>query len=167
MNKTLIVYGTRKGTTTDTVNAMAEVLRTDYGFEVDICASGSLRLYKKRINEFDNIIIGTSIVSGRWKSSILSFTRKKLFEGKHVAVFVTAGGTMNKVKKYGIKKTEAANEAIEKYIDKYLDKFKFSPVSKAAFGGKVIKKEKTKYNNWDQSDIIAWTKELGSKLMRN
>ncbi len=167
MNKTLIVYGTRKGTTTDTVNTIAEVLKSDHSHEVDICESGKIKLYKKRINEFDNIIIGTSIVSGRWKSSILSFARKNLFEGKNVAVFVTAGGTMNKVKKYGITKTEATNEAVVKYIDKYLGKFKFSPVSKAAFGGKVIKKEITRYNNWNRSDIIAWTKELGSKLIDN
>jgi menaquinone-dependent protoporphyrinogen IX oxidase len=71
------------------------------------------------------------------------------------------------VKKYGITKTEATNEAVVKYIDKYLGKFKFSPVSKAAFGGKVIKKEITRYNNWNRSDIIAWTKELGSMLINN
>lgn len=164
MNKTLIVYGTRKGTTTDTVQIIAEVLRCDYNHEVEICESSQLKAYKKRLIEFNNIIIGTSIVSGWWKGRVLSFAKKDLFEGKHVAVFVTAGGTLNKVQKYGMTKSEAVNEAIQKYIDKYLKKFKFNPISKTAFGGRVIKKEILRYNNWDKSDIETWTKDLGNKL---
>jgi menaquinone-dependent protoporphyrinogen IX oxidase len=164
MNKTLIVYGTRKGTTTDTVQTIAEVLRSDYNHEVDICESSQLRVYKKRLNEFNNIIIGSSIVSGWWKDRVLSFAKNDFFEGKHDAVFVTAGGTLNKVQKYGLTKSEAIDEAIQKYIDKYLMKFKFNPISKAAFGGKVIKREVLRYNSWDKSDIVAWTKDLGIKL---
>ena len=164
MTKTLIVYGTRKGTTTETVQVIAEVLKLVHNQEVDICESHQLRIYKKRLNEFGNIIIGSSIVSGWWKGSILSFARKDLFDGKRVAVFVTAGGTLNKVKKYGITKTEAVNEAIEKYIDKYLKKFKFIPISKAAFGGRVVKKGMLKYNSWEKSDIEDWAKDLGKKL---
>jgi len=164
MNKTLIVYGTRKGTTTDTVQIIANVLRIDYNHEVDICESSQLRAFKKRLIEFNNIIIGSSIVSGWWKGRVLSFAKKDLFKGKHVAVFVTAGGTLNKVQKYGLTKSEAIDEAIQKYIDKYLKKFKFNPISKIAFGGKVIKKEVLRYNNWDKSDIINWTNDLGNKL---
>jgi menaquinone-dependent protoporphyrinogen IX oxidase len=164
MNKTLIVYGTRKGTTTDTVQVIAEVLRYDFNHEVDICESVQLRSYKKRLSEFNTILIGSSIISGRWKGRVLSFAKKDLFKGKNVAVFVTAGGTLNKVQKFGLTKKEAINEAIGRYIDKYLEKFKFNPVSKAAFGGKVIRREVLKYNSWDKSDIITWTKELGNKL---
>jgi menaquinone-dependent protoporphyrinogen IX oxidase len=164
MNKTLIVYGTRKGTTTETVKVIADVLVSDYNHEVDICESSQLKSYKKRLNEFSNIVIGSSIVSGSWKGRILSFAKKDLFKGKNVAIFVTAGGTLNKVQKYGLSKLEATNEAIQKYIDKYLRKFKFNPISKGAFGGKVIKKETVRYNSWDKSDIVAWTKDLGIKL---
>ncbi|MCL6100951.1 MAG: hypothetical protein M1292_00445 [Bacteroidetes bacterium] len=164
MKKTLIVFGTRKGTTKETVQIIAEILRTDYNHEVDICESGQIRTYKKRLSEFNNIIIGSSIVSGRWKSQILTFAKKDIFSGKNVAIFVTAGGTLNKVQKYGYTKSEAINEAIQNYIDKYLKKFKFDPISKTAFGGKVIKKGVLKYNSWDKSDIIAWTNDLGIKL---
>jgi len=164
MNKTLIVYGTRRGTTTDTVQTIAEILKSDYNQQVDICESGQLRVYKKRLNEFNNIIIGSSIVSARWKSQILSFAKKDIFKGKNVAIFVTAGGTLNKVQKYGLTKSDATNEAIVKYIDKYLKKFKFDPISKTAFGGKVIKREILRYDSWDKSDIIAWAHEMGIKL---
>lgn len=164
MNNTLLVYGTRKGTTTDTVQTIAEVLRSDFNHSVDICGSDKLKLYKKRRNEFDNIIIGSSVVSGRWKSRVLSFAKKDQFGNKNVAVFVTAGGTLNKVQKYGMTKQDAVDEAIQKYIEKYSGRFKFTPVSKAAFGGKVVKKKGIKYNNWDKSDIEAWAKELGIKF---
>jgi len=164
MIKTLIVYGTRKGTTTDTVQALAEVLRSDYNHEVDICESVQLKVYKKRLNEYNNIIIGSSIVSGWWKGSVLSFSKQNLFKGKKVAVFVTAGGTLNKVQKYGLTKSDATEEAIQKYIDKYLKKFKFVPISKTAFGGKVIKKDVVRYNSWVKSDIVSWANELGIKF---
>ncbi len=164
MNKTLIIYGTRKGTTTETVQLIAEVLKNEYNHEVDICESSQLKYYKKRLNEFNNIIIGSSIVSDWWKGRILSFAKKDIFSGKNVAVFVTAGGTLNKVIKYGITKEEAINEAIQKYINKYSKKFKFHPISKAAFGGKVFKKGIVRYNSWNQEDIVNWAKEIGEKL---
>lgn len=164
MNKTLIIYGTRKGTTSETVAVIAEVLRDKFSHNVEVTDTKKMRYYRKRINEYDNIIIGSSIVSGRWKGQILSFAKRDLFSNKKVAVFVTAGGTLNKVKKYGITKEEAINEAIEKYIEKYIEKFKFTPVSKGAFGGKVIKKGVEKYNSWNKDDIINWTVNLSEKL---
>jgi menaquinone-dependent protoporphyrinogen IX oxidase len=164
MNKTLIVFGTRKGTTTETVLLIAEILKDKYSHIVDISDTSQIKHYRKRINEFDNIIIGSSIVSGLWKSKVLSFAKRDIFNGKNVAIFVTAGGTLNKVEKYGITKEEAINEAVRNYIDKYSKKFNFIPISKIAFGGKVIKSKKIRYNNWDREDIINWTIDLGNKI---
>ncbi len=164
MNKTLIVYGTRKGTTTETVLLIAEVLKEKFLHEVDISGTKEMRYYRKRIDEYDNIIIGSSIMSGRWKNKILSFAKRDIFTDKTVAVFVTAGGTLNKVNKYGITKEAAVIEAIENYINKYEDKFKFVPISKAAFGGRVIKKRKIKYDSWNREDIITWSVDLGDKI---
>ena len=162
--KTLIVYGTRKGMTTETVSVIAGILKDKFSHIVDIAETKQMRNYKKRIHEYDNIIIGTSIVSDRWKSRILSFAKQDIFENKPVAIFVTAGGTLNKVNKYGITKEAAINEAIEKYIEKYIKKFKFTPISKGAFGGRVIKRGAEKYNSWNKEDIINWTIDLGEKL---
>ena len=36
------------------------------------------------------------------------------------------------------------------YIDKYKKKLKFSPISKGAFGGRVIKRGAEEYNNWNR-----------------
>jgi len=164
MNKTLIIYGTRKGTTTETVHLIAEILRERYSQIVDISDSKQIKYFKKRINEFDNIIIGSSIVSGWWKRSVLSLAKRDIFNEKKVAIFVTAGGTLNKISKYGISKEEATNEAITNYIDKYLKKFKFVPIIKGAFGGKVVRKDKIKYNSWNKEDIINWTIDLGKRI---
>ena len=167
MRKTLIVFGTRKGTTTETVHIIADVLRDKYSQTVEIADSKQIKYYKKRLNEFDNIIIGSSIVSGWWKSSVLSFAKRNVFEGKKVAVFVTAGGTLNKVAKYGISKEDAIKEAITKYIEKYSKKFRFNPILKGAFGGKVIKRGTIKYNSWNREDIYNWANNLGDVINQN
>jgi menaquinone-dependent protoporphyrinogen IX oxidase len=164
MNKTLIVYGTRKGTTRETAIVISEVLKNNFSHQVDICDSKQIREYRKRIDEYNNVIIGSSIVSGFWKSRVLSFAKKDIFQIKNVAVFVTAGGTLNKVEKYGISKEDAIKEGIEKYIDKYSKKFGFIPISKTAFGGKVVRKEVVRYNSWNKQDIINWTMELGNQM---
>lgn len=166
MNKILIIYGTRKGTTAETVDVIASVLRDKFSSSVDLADSSQIRKYKERFDEYDFLIIGSSIVSGRWKSKVLSFAKKKFLAGKKVAVFVTAGGTLNKVAKYGYTKEAAVKEAIEKYIGKYEKKFKFTPVLKGAFGGKVIKKGKEKYNSWNREDIENWATGLGEILTR-
>jgi menaquinone-dependent protoporphyrinogen IX oxidase len=164
MDKTLIVYGTRYGTTVKTVLLIAEILGDKFSHTIEISDTKQIKHFRKRIHEFDHIIIGSSIVSGLWKRKVLNFAKRDIFKGKNVAIFVTAGGTMNKVEKYGIKKEEVINEAIEKYIDKYSGKFRFKPISKIAFGGKVIKREEIKYNSWDKEDIINWTVDLGNKM---
>ena len=162
--KTLIVYGTRKGMTTETVAVIADILKDRFSHIVDIAETKQVRYYEKRIHEYENIIIGSSIVSDRWKTRILSFMKKDIFENKRIAIFVTAGGTLNKVNKYGITKESAISEAIEKYINKYNKKFKFTPISKTAFGGRVIKRGTEKYNNWNRGDIVNWAIDLGNKL---
>lgn len=117
------------------------------------------------MHEYENIIIiGSSIVSDRWKSRILSFMKKDIFENKQIAIYVTAGGTLNKVNKYGITKEAAISEATEKYKDKYKKKLKFSPISKGAFGGRVISRSAEEYNSWNRDDIMNWVIDLGNKI---
>lgn len=159
--KTLLIYGTRKGTTAETAAVIAEVLSKEFLHEVTLCESIRIREYKKQLDQFDLLIIGSSIVSGRWKGGVLRFTKKKLLQGRKVALFVTAGGTMNLVTKGTISKEEAITQAIERYIDRYEGKFHFKPIGKGVFGGKVIRKEVERYNNWNREDISAWSRELG------
>jgi menaquinone-dependent protoporphyrinogen IX oxidase len=164
MKHTIIVFGTRKGMTENTVNVIAETLIQKHHHNVEIANVKDIRKYKHRLSEFDNLIVGSSIKSGRWVSSALRFLKKNTFAGKSVAIFVTAGGTLNKEKKYGMKKEDVIDEAISKYIDLYLPKFSFTPISKMAFGGRVVRSGKEKYNSWNRKDIETWAIELGKML---
>ena len=162
--KTLIVFGTRKGTTTETCQLIAQVLKDDFLHDVEVVNIKSYSNIKKRLNEFDNLVIGTSIVSGRWVSKCRRVLKSLRKANKRLIVVVTAGGTMNKVKKYGITKEEAINEGIEKYIQKYTNQYKIDLFDKMVFGGKVRRKGEFRYDNWNEEDITAWTRQFGQKL---
>lgn len=164
MQKTLIVFGTRRGTTADTAQVIGETLTLKCHHKVEMTNVKAIRKYKKKLSEFNNIIVGSSIVSGRWVSKAMRFLRKQAFSNQNVAVFVTAGGTLNKSAREGIPRDQVIKEAIQKYIDRYQSTFKFKPVAKAAFGGNVQRNGTMKYNNWNREEIESWTAYLGSLL---
>ncbi len=163
-NKTLILYGTRKGTTAKTCEIISEILTNQFSHEVEAVNVKNYKKIKKRIIDFNNIVIGSSIVSGQWVSKCLRILKSLKLINQKLIVFVTAGGTMNKIRKYGIEKTDAIQEGIEKYIDKYLVKYEIEPLSKMVFGGKVVKKDKIRYDNWNIDDIKNWTIEIGQMI---
>jgi len=162
--KTLILYGTRRGATTETCQVISEVLSDQFSHEVEVINVKEFKKVKKRMTEFNNIIMGSSIVSGRWVGKCLRILKSLKLQDQKLIVFVTAGGTMNKVQKYGITKAEAIREGIEKYIDKYLNKYGLETFSKMVFGGRVVKKNKIKFDSWDSDNIKDWTISIGQKL---
>jgi menaquinone-dependent protoporphyrinogen IX oxidase len=162
--KTLILYGTRRGATIKTCEVISEVLSDRFSHEVEVINVRNYKKVKKRVSGFNNIIIGSSIVSGRWVGKCHRILRSLKLKDQKLIVFVTAGGTMNKVNKYGITKAEAIQEGMEKYIDKYLAKYKIEAYSKMVFGGRVVKKDKIKYDSWNSDDIKNWAIEVGHKL---
>ena len=161
MARTLIIYGTRRGTTETTVAVIAETLILRHGHQVEIANIRNIRRYRRRLNEFDNFIVGSSIVRGRWIRRVLRFLIRGDFEGRKVALFVTAGNTKDKVIKLGIKKDQAREEAIEKYINPNLEKFKFTPIDVTAFGGMVVRSGMKKNNSWSREDIESWASRVG------
>ena len=164
MKRILIVYGTRRGTTENTANVIAETLILKHGHVVEVTDVKNIRTYKQRLHEFEIIVVGSSIQSGRWVNRALRFLKKHDFINQKVAIFVTAGGILNKEKKYGMKKEDVIHEAICNYIDRFLPNFRFTPVSKMAFGGMVIRSGKEKFNSWNREDIEAWAINLGKIL---
>jgi menaquinone-dependent protoporphyrinogen IX oxidase len=165
MKRTLIVFGTRRGTTETTAQVLAETLILKHGHQVDLFNIRFRRKIRRVLDEADNIIAGSSIVSGRWKPGVLRFLKNNTFPGKKVAVFVTAGVTMNRMVMHEITKEEAAKEAIRNYIDRYEDKFHFELVSKAAFGGLVKRMGRETFNSWNREDIESWAISLGKIFM--
>ncbi len=162
MSKTLVIYATRIGATADTANVIGEVLKEKYAHDVKVA---NIKEKKKiNINDFDNIVLGSSIAAGRWKSSIKKYLKKNSATGKKTAVFVSAGGTMKAYSDGKVSRQEAVKEAVEAYIDPVITQLGMSPVSKTAFGGRFIMFGKEKFNNWNRDDIVEWAEELGNFL---
>ena len=164
MKKTLIVYGTRRGTTEKTAQVIGETLALRYSHNVQMVNVNKIWKYRKKLHTFNNLIVGSSIVRGKWVLPALWFLKLRDFSNQKLAIFVTAGFTLNKEIELGIPKKEVINEAIEKYIDKYLEKTTIKPVSKMAFGGMVVRSQKEKINSWKREDIESWVMKLGMLL---
>lgn len=164
MKKTLIVYGTRRGTTERTAQVIGETLALRYSHDVQMINVNKIWKFRKKLNTFNNLIVGSSIVSGKWVLPAIWFLKIRDFSNQKLAIFVTAGFTLNKEIELGIPKKEVVKEAIEKYIDKHLEKTNLKPVSKMAFGGMIVRSRREKFNSWRREDIESWVMELGKLL---
>ncbi|MGD2034215.1 MAG: flavodoxin domain-containing protein [Bacteroidales bacterium] len=164
MKNTLIVFGTRRGTTERTAQVIGEMLVLRFSHHVQMINVKKIRRYRKILHTFDNIIVGSSIVRGRWVWRAKWFLRRYDFRDQKLAVFVTAGYTLNKSVELDIPKEEVVKEAIASYIDRLLEPISLKPVSKMAFGGMIVKSKRKKFNSWNREDIEAWVMELGKIL---
>ena len=162
MAKTLVLYATRMGASADTAGVIGEILEEKYSHDVKIY---NIKEKKKiNINDFDNIVFGSSIAAGRWKGSLKRYLKKNNLSGKKIAVFVSAAGTMKAYSDGKVSRQKAVKEAVEAYLDPVIAQLGISPVSKTAFGGRFIMFGKEKFNNWNRDDIVEWAEELGDIL---
>ena len=164
MKHTLIVYGTRRGTTERTAQVIGEMLVLKFSHDVQMVNVNKIRKFRKTLHTYDNLIIGSSIVRGKWVFRAKWFLKRYNFNNQKVAIFVTAGFTLNKEIELGIPKVEVVKEAIEKYIDENIEQTNLKPVSKMAFGGMIVRSRKEKFNSWRREDIESWVMELGKLL---
>jgi len=127
MNKVLIVYGTRYGTTTEVVQDMSNTAR-ELGVQVEM-----INLEKETPHsnpeEYDLVIIGSGIRAGQWTKQPLKFIEDNLdaLSRTKVALFVVSGyaGDPDKV-------AEAQSEYLDTMPEKYPG---LSPISTALIGG--------------------------------
>ncbi len=164
MKHTLIVYGTRRGTTERTAQVIGEMLTLRFSHNVQMVNIKKILKYWKTLHTYDNLIIGSSIVNGRWVFLAKWFLKRHDFSNQKLAVFVTAGITLNKEIVLGVPKNEVVKEAIENYIDKYIENTNIKPVSKMAFGGMIVRSRREKFNGWKREDIESWVMQLGKLL---
>ena len=155
----LIIYSTRYGKTRLTAETMGRLLIGKYGHSVTVSSYKLDRQLKNTIDDFDFVIAGTSITAGMWKSGVKRFL-KKYAKGKRLAVFVSAGGTLEMVNAGKLSKTEAVARAVHKYIQPKMEKYGLRPEKVGAFGGQYGEGEKMKFNNWSREDIEKWIDEL-------
>ena len=175
MNKVLIIYGTRYGTTTEVVQDMSNTAR-ELGAQVDV-----VHLEKgipfPEPEEYDLVIVGSGIQAGQWTKRPLQYIEQKLesLSKTKVALFVVSGYAGN---------PDKVVEAQTDYLDSMADKYPgLSPISTALIGGmfefsrynlvvralvkSMVKKqmppgeevpEKIDFRDWDM--IRDWIKEL-------
>jgi menaquinone-dependent protoporphyrinogen IX oxidase len=161
MSRTLIAYGTRKGATADTAREIARVLKESFGHQVDVMDVKETRVREDRLKTYDNVVVGSSIMAGRWKPRALRLLKRNDFSDINLALFVSAGGTMEKAAEGKCTTEEARSQAITNYIDKKTARLGLPMCERAAFGGRMIVAGKEQFNNWNRDEIVAWAEQLG------
>jgi len=164
MTKVLIVYGSRRGKTLATAQVIGETLILKLGFQVELTDIRHIDTYKKRLETFDLLVVGSSIMRNRWVRKVLRFLKRNHFYNQSLALFVSAGQTLNQVQQFGYTREEAREQAVTKYIDPYLDKFRFEPIAKTAFGGVFVRAGQEEVDTWNRSEIEQWAKEVGKMV---
>ncbi|MGY5855336.1 MAG: flavodoxin domain-containing protein [Candidatus Thorarchaeota archaeon] len=127
MNKVLIIYGTRYGTTTEVVQDMSNTVR-ELGAQVDVVHLEKGIPYPEP-EEYDLVIVGSGIQAGQWTKRPLQYIEQKLesLSKTKVALFVVSGYAGN---------PDKVAEAQTDYLDAMSDKYPgLSPISTALIGG--------------------------------
>ena len=127
MNRVLIVYGTRYGSTTDVVQEMSKTAK-ELGVLVDVVNLEKGTPFPKP-EEYDLVIIGSGIRAGQWKKEPLKFIEQTLesLSKTKVALFVVSGYAGN---------PDKVAEAQAEYLDSMPEKYPgLSPSSTALIGG--------------------------------
>jgi menaquinone-dependent protoporphyrinogen IX oxidase len=152
-NKTLIAYATKSGVTEENANIIAEVLRKNHGFEVDV-----VNLVRERVPEldpYDHVFIGSGIRMGMWYRKASRFLKQD-FTGKNVVIFLSACSAGN-LKSY--------DDAIKKYIKNVLERYPYvEPIGYEAFGGRMESFNKVVSDTRNPEKVRLWAEEIGKKL---
>jgi menaquinone-dependent protoporphyrinogen oxidase len=149
MANALVAYATRNGSTGEVADAIADVLR-QRGHTVTVAPAGRFR---SRVDDFDLIVLGGALYSGRWHAGAHRFLRRhrKELDGPAVAVF-------------GMGPRRDAAEAWETsraQLDRALGKRPWlHPVAVTVFGGVDPPKKKQHRDIRDWAAITTWAEGL-------
>lgn len=152
---TLIAYDTKNGSTTDVAQAIASRLQ-EHGWSVDLQPARQVRSLK----EFDFLVVGAPIYSGRWLSGGHRMLKKAGQTGpeQHLKVAIFALGPR---RNEGPENWEKPREQFNKALGKHPS---VSPVSTALFGGADPPKKSPRRDIRDWDAINAWADELAGKM---
>ena len=152
-NRTLVAYASKNGVTAESARIIAETLRREHGFEVDVVDLAENR--KPDYSSHDIVVIGSGIRMGMWYGRARGFMKRD-FTGKRVAVFISSMRAGN---------PEEHEKARQNYLQKGIDRWlKTKPVAAEAFGGRYVRKGEVTHDNYDPGKVRAWADELGRLL---
>ncbi|MFW9924516.1 MAG: flavodoxin domain-containing protein, partial [Candidatus Thorarchaeota archaeon] len=117
MSKTLIAYGTRKGITAHAAEIISLSLKDNYNLNVDVVDLKKTR--KIDLNQYENVILGSSIAIGKWSRHAKKFLKKD-FTGKKLFIYVSSALAGEGIQNND---TEKYNQAIKQYIEDVIIKY--------------------------------------------
>lgn len=152
MNKVLLVYGTRYGTTKGISDEIGSVIN-DNGLSAE--SFNLMEVNPKNIpplTQYDGIIIGTGIKMGMWTKVVKNFVKKRTAELKKeqaaMGFYVCCGEAKNDI-----------NSAKEKYIHAKLEKFGIQPALIDAFAGAYDLREGSPVSGMTRKIVIGIMKD--------
>ncbi|MHA2227407.1 MAG: flavodoxin domain-containing protein [Candidatus Hodarchaeales archaeon] len=163
MSKTILVYATRWGATTETAQEIKNVLMKKFNIEVDFVNLKDKKNRENRnpdINGYENVILGVSVAKFRWAKEGKKFLErnKGILSEKKLFVFVSSGGAGEAYQDNDLEKYEQLQK---KWIDNTLNKYGLQFTSRKAFGGRFVGSLEERGDNRDWDMIRSWAEEVG------
>jgi menaquinone-dependent protoporphyrinogen IX oxidase len=151
--KTLIAFATKGGVTEKSAQLIAEVLKRQFGHEVDVV---NLRENKMPdISPYGTVFIGSGIRMGRWYGRSKKMLKND-FKDRRIVLYLSACSAGD---------PEKHDDAVKKYITDRLEKYPHIQIVAAeAFGGRMNMSGKNRVDNYDPERVRAWASEVGEKL---
>lgn len=147
-NRTLVAYATRGGTTELYANAVAVVLRDEFGLTVDII---DLKKKSPSLSNYRNVVVGCGVRMFRLYSEGVSFLRND-FTGMRVAIFISS--------------LEPREEAIKKYVEKIVGENKtLRPLAVEVFGGRMRFLGRISQDRTDINKSREWARSIAGRLI--
>ena len=125
--KVLVTYSSGYGTTKEVSEKIAEILDDNGGFGVTVKSIDDV----SNINEFDAVIVGSSVRADRPLANVRDFFARHNSEltQKHLAIFAVC---------LAANCTEGREKVKQEYISQITKKYpELEPMSTEAFGGKI------------------------------
>lgn len=167
MARIAVVYATRQGASRQTAQIIASTAEAA-GHDVVLSDVRRLPSDVRAVSGFDAVIIGSSIVMGRWVGRARRFARRALASGTPTALWVTAAGVLQGGA--GSDTPPPRDEAVQRACNLFIAPLLSSrsgtgvPLAMTAFGGIMKMYGRVVIDNWEREPIEEWTTALLADL---
>jgi menaquinone-dependent protoporphyrinogen oxidase len=143
--RVLIAFGSKHGSTAETADAIAAMLR-EHGLEVDACEAGRVQT----LDGYDAVIVGGSLYTGRWHADTRALIKRFGGELRGMPTAIFAMGPKTSEPEDNASAREQLDLALKRLPD-------IGAEPTAIFGG-VIEPEKLRFpfNRLPASDARDW-----------
>lgn len=126
MNKILVAYATKRGTTKEIATRIAETIKQN-GYEVDLCQIDQV----KEIRMYSAVVVGSSVYIGQWHKTFVKFLEANNGELKKMPVWLYSSGPTGNGKPLELTKGWLYPSKFKSLVEE------IAPVDIALFQGKI------------------------------